>query len=251
MTVYCNHTGCLQPRMGGSYFCTDHYAAFVKDVNSCERKCGRFAPNGEKLCGICKRGEGLNLRAKGCVIEVCELNSLPDSRYCEAHATHFCIRQGCDADRKSGSAYCTEHVPTTTHFPPMTDNEQITATVVRDIVSEGAETKETLAGGATRTKPKLRFELVPECALRRLALRFTQGAAKHGENNWRKGDFMFVVSCFGHASAHISAMREQGNQHDDNLGAALWNLAAIAWYEKFKAAEYDKALDYMERGGLA
>lgn len=194
----------------------------------------------------------------------CDKERLENEEMCADHTyATVCVVRRCAQKRSELSRYCEKHrqekiaaakpeTPTTSIFPPKPpiagDNEQVTATIFRDITTEGPETKETLGGGATRTKAKYRFELMPECALRRLALRYTGGAAKHGENNWKKGDFMFVVSCFGHAAAHLSAMKREGNTHDDNIGAALWNLSAIAWYEEFKPEEVAKALNYMERG---
>lgn len=231
MTVYCNETGCFQNRMGGSSYCPEHHNENMKGVTSCVRKCGRFAPNGETLCGICKRGSELDLQphrapTTGIFPPSAAFHSSHLVR--EQHGEEACWTCG-SSDRATLMAECK-------------------ARKIRDITKEGPETKETLGGGATRTKAKYRFELMPECALRRLALRFTGGAAKHGENNWKKGDFMFVVSCFGHAAAHLSAMKREGNTHDDNIGAALWNLSAIAWYEEFKPEEVAKALNYMERG---
>ena len=118
----------------------------------------------------------------------------------------------------------------------------------RDIASEGAETKETLGGGATRTKSLVRFDLIPATTDYRTALRFGQGAAKHGEGNWQGGDWTFVVSCVGHLRAHLNTMIREGNAADDNIGAMLWNCHAMGWYETNKPAEFAKAMLYLLKG---
>lgn len=118
----------------------------------------------------------------------------------------------------------------------------------RDIAREGAETKETLGGGATRTKSLVRFDLIPATTDYRTALRFGQGAAKHGEGNWQGGDWTFVVSCVNHLRAHLNTMIREGNAADDNIGAMLWNCHAMGWYETNKPAEFAKAMLYLLKG---
>lgn len=120
---------------------------------------------------------------------------------------------------------------------------------VRDMTKEGAETKEKLGGGATRTKSPYRFDLIPAVTNRRAALRYGQGAIKHGEGNWQGGDWTFVVSCVNHLNTHCNTMiLEEGNEKDDNIGAMLWNVHAIGWYEANKPEEFKKALAYLNRG---
>lgn len=118
----------------------------------------------------------------------------------------------------------------------------------RDITKEGAETKDTLGGGATRTKSDFRFDLIPVNTDRRTALRYGLGAKKHGENNWKKGDYTFVVSCVNHLRTHLSTMILEGNEFDDNVGAMLWNVHAIGWYELHKPEEFQKAMNYLNTG---
>lgn len=118
----------------------------------------------------------------------------------------------------------------------------------RDVAKEGEDTKQTLAGGATRTKSDVRFDLIPPEAVLRLARRFAQGAAKHGENNWRKGNWEFVVSCFAHLEHHLNKLKQNGNAGDDNLGAILWNATALAWYEVHRPDEFSRALMYIVEG---
>ena len=100
-------------------------------------------------------------------------------------------------------------------------------------------------GGATRSKTNVRFDLIPAQTMNRLAQRFALGAEMHGENNWKLGDWRFVVACFNHLEHHLNKLKQSGNAGDDNLGAILWNATAIGWYEACKTDEYIKALQFM------
>jgi hypothetical protein len=120
---------------------------------------------------------------------------------------------------------------------------------IRDITKEGEETKDTLGGGATRTKSPYRFDLIPANTDKRTALRFGLGAQKHGEGNWQQGDYTFVVSCVNHLRTHLNTMViQEDNVKDDNIGAMLWNIHVIGWYEENKPAEFAKAMAYLHRG---
>lgn len=116
----------------------------------------------------------------------------------------------------------------------------------RDVLAE--EPKVSHEGGATRTVAKTRFDLVPAEAEHRVALRYGQGAEKHGENNWKKGGKDFIKSCLAHAQAHLNAFKQSGNKLDDNLGAALWNISSLCWFESHKPEEFAAALRELQEG---
>jgi dATP/dGTP diphosphohydrolase, N-terminal len=86
--------------------------------------------------------------------------------------------------------------------------------------------------GATRSEEKPRYDLIPDVAIRRLAERFALGARVHGENNWKGGGQKFVQQCKNHLAAHLWDYFQNGNHSDDNLGAILWNAAALCWFEE-------------------
>mgnify|MGYP003117911073 CR=1 FL=1 len=71
---------------------------------------------------------------------------------------------------------------------------------------------------------KLRMSLVPHKALEAVMERYLIGAVNYGENNWRKG--------MKHSVLYDSAMRHlmqdfQGDESEDHLGAALWNIMCM------------------------
>ncbi len=69
---------------------------------------------------------------------------------------------------------------------------------------------------------KGRFDLIPYEAIRRLAIRYEIGAARYGENNWRRG--MPLHWFMDSAMRHLHAWNG-GDRSEDHLGAALWNIA--------------------------
>jgi hypothetical protein len=116
----------------------------------------------------------------------------------------------------------------------------------RDILKEPMESKETFGGIATRTKKDLAYCLIPPEAEDREAKRFYDGAIKHGDNNWKQGDWTFVVQCVNHLEAHTKSFKRYGNMNDDNIAAIKWNASAIIWFEHNKVQEYNKAIDYLQ-----
>ena len=76
---------------------------------------------------------------------------------------------------------------------------------------------------------KGRFDLLPMCAIMRLARHFAAGCEKYGPRNWEKG-----IPCSSFAD---SAMRHifkymDGWKDEDHLIAAVWNLCCLAWNEE-------------------
>ena len=89
---------------------------------------------------------------------------------------------------------------------------------------------------------KLRMSLVPHKALDAVMMRYLQGAVTYGEHNWRKG--------MKHSVLYDSAMRHlmqdfQGDDSEDHLGAALWNIMCMIWNRDNKP-EMDDRKEYEE-----
>lgn len=93
-----------------------------------------------------------------------------------------------------------------------------------------AEPKEQYAGGATRSDRtgKGRFDLISPYALLRLARRYEDGAAHHGDRNWEGG---FPLSrCYDAAIRHLTQALA-GQTDEDHLAAAAWNVFAAMHFE--------------------
>lgn len=73
---------------------------------------------------------------------------------------------------------------------------------------------------------KGRPDLIPTLLLERLAQHFENGAVKYGDNNWQKGQPLsrYYASAF----RHLLKVKE-GQEDEDHLTAAIWNLQAIMW----------------------
>jgi len=87
----------------------------------------------------------------------------------------------------------------------------------------------TFSSGATSSQQELRHDLVPICAVRRLAQRYTMGAAKHGDYNYRTGlgDEAFVRDRMNHITEHWQKFLLYGSAVDDNLAAVMWGISIL------------------------
>ena len=86
---------------------------------------------------------------------------------------------------------------------------------------------------------KLRMSLVPHEALNDVMKRYLQGAETYGENNWKKG--------MKHSVLYDSAMRHlmqdfQGDDSEDHLGAALWNIMGMIYNRENKPSMDDRKI---------
>lgn len=83
---------------------------------------------------------------------------------------------------------------------------------------------------------KGRFDLLPMCALMRLARHFEAGAEKYGEHNWQKGipAHSFLDSAFRHLVKYADGWTDE-----DHLIACIWNLMCLAWTEEKKPEMMD------------
>jgi len=84
------------------------------------------------------------------------------------------------------------------------------------------------------------MSLVPHKALNDVMKRYLQGAETYNENNWKKG--------MKHSVLYDSAMRHlmedfTGDESEDHLGAALWNIMGMIWNRENKP-ELDDRKDY-------
>lgn len=92
----------------------------------------------------------------------------------------------------------------------------------------GARTE--FESGAVRdmSEGKGRFDLLPMCALLRLAKHYEAGALKYSDRNWEKGipAHSFADSALRHITKYLDGMDDE-----DHLIAAIWNLCGLAWTE--------------------
>lgn len=74
---------------------------------------------------------------------------------------------------------------------------------------------------------KPRYGLIPPYPLYRLAMHYTNGAKKYGENNWTKG--MPMSRTWESLERHVQAYKD-GDESEDHLAAIAWNAFALMWY---------------------
>ena len=71
--------------------------------------------------------------------------------------------------------------------------------------------------------------MIPPIAIRKMSARFEDGAKKYAKHNWMRG---IPLSHYqDSAQRHIMSWSE-GDESEDHMGAALWNLACAAWTEE-------------------
>ena len=85
--------------------------------------------------------------------------------------------------------------------------------------------------GAVRSKDAddVRYDLIPLAGLRRLAATCADGARKYGDHNWQKGIPASVM--LNHAIRH-AYLWLAGDDAEDHLAHAAWNLLAVCDYEE-------------------
>lgn len=93
---------------------------------------------------------------------------------------------------------------------------------------------------------KGRFDLISPVGERRLARRYEQGAVKYGDRNWQKG--IPIGRCLDSAKRHINQYLE-GNNEEDHLAAAAWNLFTAMHMEEYNPdmQDVDTRPDYKLR----
>lgn len=94
-------------------------------------------------------------------------------------------------------------------------------------IKDSGQRQEFATGSRRDTdEGKPRLSLIPPLVLSRLAMVYTNGAKKYGDNNWQKGQPLSRY--YDSAMRHMLAARE-GREDEDHLFQAAWNMAAIAW----------------------
>ena len=73
--------------------------------------------------------------------------------------------------------------------------------------------------------------LIPSEAIRAIGRAFAEGTKKYGRDNWLKG--MPQTNLIQHAQEHIMSFLD-GDESEEHLGHALWNLAVAAHQKKFR-----------------
>ena len=89
---------------------------------------------------------------------------------------------------------------------------------------------QTFSTGSQRDIPgnKPRFGLLPFYVLERWAAHITKGAAKYGEDNWKRGQPLsrYQDSLLRHLYQWLN-----GDREEDHLAAMLFNVAGLMWTE--------------------
>lgn len=76
---------------------------------------------------------------------------------------------------------------------------------------------------------KLRYDLIPTHALKRLAGLYTRGAKKYGPNNWAKG--LPYSNIIGSLERHLHQWK-QGDDTEDHISAIAWAALAILHFDE-------------------
>ena len=111
-----------------------------------------------------------------------------------------------------------------------------------DTVTDSGERENFSTGSRRDTRiGKGRYDLIPPSAMRRIAKHYENGAAKYGDRNWEKGQPIsrYIDSSLRHIYCYL-----EGEQQEDHVAAAIWNLMAIIHTtEKVEAGTLPAALD--------
>ena len=111
-----------------------------------------------------------------------------------------------------------------------------------DTVTDSGERENFSTGSRRDTRVgKGRYDLIPPSAMRRIAKHYENGAAKYGDRNWEKGQPIsrYIDSSLRHIYNYL-----EGEQEEDHVAAAIWNLMAIIHTsEKVEDGTLPAALD--------
>lgn len=100
-------------------------------------------------------------------------------------------------------------------------------TVFTEVKDSGARDEFDTGARRDSQDDKPRFGLIPSGPLFRLAMHYTNGAKKYGENNWTKG--IPASRSWESLERHVQDFKA-GKTDEDHLAAIAWNAFAIMWY---------------------
>lgn len=114
----------------------------------------------------------------------------------------------------------------------MESNKGYTCDYIMGSIKDSGDRRE-FESGAVRDmqEGKGRCDLLPACAILRVARHFEAGAKKYSDRNWEKGipTHSFIDSAIRHLMKYLD-----GATDEDHLCAAAWNLLCCMWTEEKK-----------------
>lgn len=93
-----------------------------------------------------------------------------------------------------------------------------------DLPDTGGRTEFETGAVRDSSAGKGHYSSIPPIALKKLAIRFEDGARKYSNHNWMKG--INLSAYLNSLNRHIQAWAE-GDESEDHGGAILWNSAAM------------------------
>ena len=112
------------------------------------------------------------------------------------------------------------------------------------------EMKEYDSGAKREDKTgKGRCDLLPACSILRLAKHYEAGAVNHGDRNWEAG---LPISSFMDSGLRHILQYLDGDNSEDHLAAAAWNICGAMWTEEKHPEQQDIPTrpDYQQVGQL-
>lgn len=106
--------------------------------------------------------------------------------------------------------------------------------------AQNGETISKLPTGAVRgtdIDSEERYDLISPIGLRRLAQTHAEGSVKYGDTNYLKG--IDSRNLINHMKKHIR-MWEEGDNSEDHLGHAAWNLFTLMHFEETRPELIDR-----------
>jgi len=100
-------------------------------------------------------------------------------------------------------------------------------------LADSGDRSDVAGTGALRdmAEGKGRCDLLPACALLRLAKHYEAGAKKYSDRNWEKG---LPISNFMDSGLRHLLKYMDGMDDEDHLAAAAWNILGAMWTEEKK-----------------
>ena len=121
------------------------------------------------------------------------------------------------------------------------NGEEERGIVTKKYVIKDSGKRVTFKSGAVRdvTEGKIRWDLLPVEALKRVAQHYTTGAKKYTDNNWKKGipTGRFIEGVCRHWAQYRMSLTEVGRNDpeyvdEDHLSAVIFNVLGIIYNEE-------------------